>query len=135
MLFFTLGLFELIGLKMFFLYRRWFCMESDDPMDSSNDTLIETFTNSAISSSDPSFEVFYAIADSISNLESVLASNRFDTCLRRICSKICQLFFDELIFVCTFNNFGASKLDKDVRNGLLPLFKTYLHKPENHFIE
>lgn len=84
---------------------------------------------------DRSFQLFHLISDAVGVLHRSLAANLFARQLRQLTDQISELLLEQLILRCTFNEPAVRRLSADLQTGLLPLFRPYLDRPEEQFIE
>lgn len=82
-------------------------------------------------------EVFHFLSTGLQKLKSVLSTTIYQPIVRNICSDVSRLFLKEVILreKNSFNSAGAAKIQKDVKQNLLSLFKCFLRKPEPFLVE
>lgn len=82
-------------------------------------------------------EVFHFLSTGLQKLKSVLSTTIYQPIVRNIASDVSRLFLKEVILreKNSFNSAGAAKIQKDVKQNLLSLFKCFLRKPEPFLVE
>ena len=83
------------------------------------------------------FEVFHFLSTGLQKLKSVLSTSVYQPIVRNICSEVSCLFLKEVILreKNSFNSDGAAKIQRDVKQNLLSLFKCFMRKPEPFLAE
>lgn len=82
-------------------------------------------------------EVFHFLSTGLQKLKCVLSTTIYQPIVRNICCEVSCLFLKEVILreKNSFNSAGAGKIQKDVKQNLVSLFKCFLRKPEPFLAE